>query len=288
MAKSSPPKFERAFTLIEMLVAIAIIIILAAILIPSLSSALESARATKDLSNLRQIGTLMQTYLNDKDQVLPTTGTWPGTGVSPVLYPKYTGSRRVFQSPFDKRSSLETDSAPVSYGINTNMYAASPGISGNMLKVVSPAATFFMAPIYGGTPQNAASWTGTAGNAPDLAAGGGAGETTGTHRSGKKINVLFCDWHTETVTFGPGRYSRGHIKMQNASVGSKTLGSDAISAGRFRAAVCFDDQRCRVLLGKACLGQIGARARQYLDSETCAVICDQNVAPLFADASKRA
>ena len=60
MTKSSPPPVVRAFTLIEVLVVIAIIIGLAAILIPSLNSALESAKATKDLSNLRQIGALMQ------------------------------------------------------------------------------------------------------------------------------------------------------------------------------------------------------------------------------------
>ncbi len=172
MAKSSPPRRQRAFTLIEVLVVIAIIVILAAILIPSLNSALESAKATKDLSNLRQIGALMQTYLNDKDQILPATAIWPGTSTTPVLYPKYVGTRRVFQSPFDKRPSLETDMAPVSYGINTNMYAASPGISGNMLKVASPASTFFMAPKYAGPPGNAASWTSTAANAPDLPAGG--------------------------------------------------------------------------------------------------------------------
>jgi prepilin-type N-terminal cleavage/methylation domain-containing protein/prepilin-type processing-associated H-X9-DG protein len=202
MVKSSPPPAERAFTLIELLVVIAAIGILLAIAVPALTSAFERAKATKDLSNLQQIGVLMQAYLNDKDQILPATATWPGTSTTPVLYPKYLGTRRVFQSPFDKRPSSETDPVPVSYGINTNMYAASPGISGNMLKVASPASTFFMAPKYAGPPGNAASWTSTAANAPDLPAGG-TGEPTGTQLSGQKINVLFCDWHTETVTFGP-------------------------------------------------------------------------------------
>jgi len=203
MTKSSPPPVESAFTLMEVLVVIAIIIGLAAILIPSLNSALESAKATKDLSNLRQIGALMQSYLNDKDQVLPATATWTGTTATPVLYPKYVGSRRIFQSPFDKRPALETDlAAPVSYSINTNMYVASPGISGNFLKIVSPTMTFFMAPKYTGNPGNASSWAGTATSAPDLPVGAPA-EGRGTHRNGQKINVLFCDWHTETLTFGP-------------------------------------------------------------------------------------
>src|SRR6266566_4980235 len=61
-----------AFTLIEVIIVIAIIAILAAIFVPALNSALERAKATKDMSNLRQIGLLMQTYLNDSDQILPT------------------------------------------------------------------------------------------------------------------------------------------------------------------------------------------------------------------------
>src|SRR5947199_3846241 len=171
MVKSSPRLFHRAFTLIEVLVVMAIIAILAAILVPSLNSALERAKATKDMSNLRQIGMAMQTLLNDNDQLLPVTTTWPGisTSTTPVLYQKYIATRRVFQSPFDKRPSLETDLAPVSYSINHNMYDAAVGISGNMLKVVSPASTFFMAPTYLG---NASSWTGTATSAPDLPVGG--------------------------------------------------------------------------------------------------------------------
>jgi prepilin-type N-terminal cleavage/methylation domain-containing protein len=198
MAKRSPSA-ERGFTLNEIFVAMAIIAILAAILIPSLKSALESVKATQDLNNMRQIGALMQSYLNDKDQILPATATWPGTTNTQVLYAKYVGNRRIFQSPFDKRPTLETDLAPVSYSINTNMYGL---INGNMLRVVSPSMTVFMAPKYTGVPSNTVSWTGTATSAPDLPVGAPA-ETTGTHRKGQKIDVLFCDWHTETMTFGP-------------------------------------------------------------------------------------
>jgi len=200
MAKNS--NFARAFTLIELMVVLAVVAILMAMVYPMYTSISERAKATKDMSNLRQIGLLLQTYLNDSDQILPATTTWPGTNATPVLYPKYLGTRKVFQSPFDKRPSLETDLAPVSYSINANMYALAPGISGNMLKVVSPDSTFFMAPTYTGNPTNASSWAGTATSAPNLPVGG-TGETTGTYGNGRKMNVLFCDWHTETLTFGP-------------------------------------------------------------------------------------
>jgi len=205
MTKSSPPPLRRAFTLIELVVVIAIIIILAAILIPSLNSALESAKATKDLSNLRQIGTLMQAYLNDKDGILPVLNAAPGIGTNanPVIYPKYVATKKVFQSPFDKRAASEGDNAPVSYGINANMYAASPGIAGNTARIVSPSSTILMAPNYNGNPAVGASWTGVATAVPNLAAGGGVGMTTGPQRSGRQINALFCDLHVETMTFGP-------------------------------------------------------------------------------------
>ena len=133
MTKSSPPPVVRAFTLIELLIVIAIIVITRRNPVPALNSAFESAKATKDLSNLRQIGVVMQTYLNDKDGILPVINAAPGIGTNaiPVIYPKYIATRKVFQSPFDKRTSSERDDAPVSYGINVNMYAASPGIAGN-------------------------------------------------------------------------------------------------------------------------------------------------------------
>jgi prepilin-type N-terminal cleavage/methylation domain-containing protein/prepilin-type processing-associated H-X9-DG protein len=209
MAKNT--HFPRAFTLIELIVVLAIIAILMSMVFPMYTSISERAKATKDMSNLRQIGLAIQTYLNDSEQILPASTIWPGTNLTPVLYPKYIATRAVFQSPFDKRNLSDTDTAPVSYSINTKMYAAAPGISGNMLKVVSPASTFLMAPSYPsapGDPRNPGSWPGIFTSAPDLPIGG-AGETRGTHNNGNRINVLFCDLHLETVTFGPATAGAG-------------------------------------------------------------------------------
>ena len=208
MAKSSPPPARRAFTLIELLVVIAGIGILLGIAIPSLNWAYERAKVTKDMSNLRQIGLGMQLYLNDKDGVLPVINPAPGIGTnaSPVICPKYIATKKVFQSPFDKRAASEADDAPVSYGVNANMYTASPGIAGNTARVVSPSSTILMAPNYNGDPGLVASWTGVAAAAPfvpNLVPGGGPGMTAGPQRNGTEINVLFCDLHAETMKFGP-------------------------------------------------------------------------------------
>jgi prepilin-type N-terminal cleavage/methylation domain-containing protein/prepilin-type processing-associated H-X9-DG protein len=198
--------FSRAFTLIELLVVIVVIAVLATIAYPVYTGVIERARVTQDMNNVRQVGLGIQTYLNDNDQVLPATTTWPGTTAAPVLYPKYIATRKVFQSPFDKRTPSESDAAPpvpISYSINANMYAVAPGINRNMTSVVSPASTILMAPNYPsppGNPTNLLSWPGIATNAPNLPVGG-TGETRGTHSNGTRINALFCDFHTESLTF---------------------------------------------------------------------------------------
>jgi len=62
---------KKGFTLIELLVVIAIIAILAAILFPVFAQAREKARSTQCLSNLKQIGTALQLYVDDYDETLP-------------------------------------------------------------------------------------------------------------------------------------------------------------------------------------------------------------------------
>jgi prepilin-type N-terminal cleavage/methylation domain-containing protein len=59
-------RMTRAFTLIELLVVVAIISLLVAILLPSLGKARERSKATSCLSNLRQMGIMYRTYLQDQ------------------------------------------------------------------------------------------------------------------------------------------------------------------------------------------------------------------------------
>lgn len=62
------------FTLIELLVVIAIIAVLAGLLIPAFSSAMENARTTKCISNLRQIGGAMFSFSADNQGNFPLSG----------------------------------------------------------------------------------------------------------------------------------------------------------------------------------------------------------------------
>ena len=61
------PSPWREFTLVELLVVIAIIAVLIALLLPSLSRAQRQAKQVNCLSNMRQVGQYLVTYINDNN-----------------------------------------------------------------------------------------------------------------------------------------------------------------------------------------------------------------------------
>jgi len=98
-----------AFTLIEILVVIAIIAILAAILFPVFAQAREKARTASCLSNIKQIGLAIAMYRQDYDQVNPRHRLCPdriGDELCSTAGPTtYTGANETWWAPYDNNPS---------------------------------------------------------------------------------------------------------------------------------------------------------------------------------------
>jgi prepilin-type N-terminal cleavage/methylation domain-containing protein/prepilin-type processing-associated H-X9-DG protein len=81
---------KSGFTLIELLTVIAIVGVLAAILIPTISNVRKKAQSTEAVSNIRQIGAAALLYANENRGQVPGRGndkTTGGMGVAGALYP---------------------------------------------------------------------------------------------------------------------------------------------------------------------------------------------------------
>jgi prepilin-type N-terminal cleavage/methylation domain-containing protein/prepilin-type processing-associated H-X9-DG protein len=139
---------RRGFTLIELLVVIAIIAILAAILFPVFAQAKRAAKATADLSNLKQLDLGLLMYTNDYDDMYspansndPDAGNFTRTWVEKTT--PYIKNLPIFQSPLDSKHDAAVATWAVTYSPDDfksaiglsyapNSYAHTPGSPGIM------------------------------------------------------------------------------------------------------------------------------------------------------------
>lgn len=124
VSKSRREEGEAAFTLIEMLVVIAVIALLAALLLPVLSKGKEAGRATACVSNLHQIGIALQLYVDGNHNLLPVMRDRPSdtNAISTNALPSpdmvlraELGNTNVLRCPSDNQNIFEETGSSYSW-----------------------------------------------------------------------------------------------------------------------------------------------------------------------------
>lgn len=78
-----PLPLRRAFTLVELLVVLAIVGLLVGLGVPEFNRFFDRSRSTACLSNLRAIGASVRNYINDNDSTFPIIETNPADPIYP-------------------------------------------------------------------------------------------------------------------------------------------------------------------------------------------------------------
>jgi len=105
--RAKAPGGAGGFTLVELLVVVAIIALLAAILFPVFGRAREKARQTTCISNLKQLGMAFAMYTQDYDESYP----WGNQGWAGHLVYPYVKNKNVFTCPSDPLANQANNAA---------------------------------------------------------------------------------------------------------------------------------------------------------------------------------
>lgn len=205
---------RKNFSLIELLITIAIIAILAAVLLPALNSARETARRISCTSNLKQWGVYLELYASNYDGQLPACTRNENGGLDPSIFTSFlrdnsgigqkiflcpggvreTGNQRLV-NPATWRNNVQVSD----YGFNSNLngYNETSGI--RMTKIFQPSQKFvFMDSerigydygwwriIFANADWNNASY----------------GEPSNRHKG--YVNTVCADGHVESIFVRPG------------------------------------------------------------------------------------
>lgn len=104
---------KQGFTLLELLMSVAVVAVLIGILVPSVSIVRARADATNCLGNLRSLGAALSSYLTENQMTMPTlkaarTSKSEEVAVIDNTLDAYVSSPRIFLCPSDRHEGMVT------------------------------------------------------------------------------------------------------------------------------------------------------------------------------------
>jgi prepilin-type N-terminal cleavage/methylation domain-containing protein len=196
-----PPSGRQAFTLIEMLVVIAIIALLVSIIVPAVNTAIGRARTSTVMSNMRSIGHAIQLYTMDNKNRFPVRYGYSSTEhgksmhwqeqIQDYLGKDKDGSVFDYQKNEVFKSRNAEDVGGNHFGLNKFMFEDEPRWSYRSNIIPSPSSTVIMGEIN----QNTSAFDPEVTPAFD-------GETVTKWRISNPGNIglyMFGDYHVEGI-----------------------------------------------------------------------------------------
>lgn len=140
---------KKGFTMVELLVVVAVIVVLAALLFPVFGRARENARRTNCMSNLKQISLGFIQYSQDYDERLPLT-SYGATNISWTIgAAPYLTSTQIFRCANDSNAVWQTPAAPPANNYYTTSYLMNAWMAGtnvftHLASVQSPSCVVLL------------------------------------------------------------------------------------------------------------------------------------------------
>jgi len=199
-----PEDSSAAFTLIELLIVIAIIGILIALVVPALTRSRDTALSVHCLNNMRQVGTAVMLYADDHNDTFPRSqhsafahGELPwARAVAPYLGSSSTSWKDLLKNIY--RCSQDQRPSSVSYGLNVYFelgpdddYPGYPATWRRRIDVSNPSSTILIAENNSEADHIMPNFWSSPGDAVDVA----------TDRHNGKANYIFADGHAESRDF---------------------------------------------------------------------------------------
>lgn len=250
MIKTPSKSTRSAFTLVELLVVIGIIALLIGILLPTLGKAQAAARTTVCLSQLRQVGMALTSYIADSKGFIPPSYYYslsnPASNTSffdiTQEYLPKTATKSIWTCP--DAIDGTTNQYPLTYGANRSAHVwywvdspLLPGFTNKLVKVTKIRRSSEVISIADAAQSSGVFTTGgwldwtDAFQTPDLALQANASRSLNTlpgwsrnsdtvgnnyhirfrHNKNTRANVLFVDGHAETV-------DRGQLQFRNLAI----------------------------------------------------------------------